>query len=163
MAPLPKVKDTAAKAAFDTITARLDGLRPQLREVLISAYLDHPAYFDGAFPIWWLGQPRSKIFLVERKPPAFVRFSHQPNLVVRGRSLGLSVIQPFAEHKDVAFALMAVIREAFHSGEVLPTGGLEVLLGKVAGHDPLPSKSLFMGSVIVDWSIPPTSHTLTPS
>lgn len=160
MKTLKKVDDSAAKATFEIISARLHGLRSALRQVVTPEFLSHPAYPPDSFPIWWEGQPGSKIFLVEKKPPAFVRFSHQPSVVDRGRSLGLSVLQPFSERKDVAVALVEVLRDAFPGEEEFVFEGTKVALGKTTGHNPLLARGLFMASVVVSWTA--TSHKPTP-
>ena len=155
MKPLRRVREAEAKIAFEIIAGRLHELRSSLREAVDPDFLTHPAYPVGSFPIWWEGQPSSKVFLVEKKPPAYVRFSHQPSVVDRGRSLGVTAVQPFSERRSVAVALISVVRGAFPSGEVLRRDGLEITVGQISGHDPLPSKGVFMGSVMISWTVTP--------
>lgn len=159
MKPLPKVKEAISKAAFEVTASRLNGLRPQLREVMPSEFLDHPAYAGGSFPIWWQGQPGSKIFRVEVRPPAFVRFSHHPNITHRGTAIGMSLIQAYSSQAEVATSLMRIVEKVFEVGEVVRSEGFDVTIDGIDLKSAWATRSVFMGPVTISWKVPDTLRT----
>ncbi|WP_374274412.1 hypothetical protein [Brevundimonas sp.] len=97
------------RVTFEEVTQVLHLLRADLRRKTPNAFLDHPAYAAGNFPIHWQGQNE---FLKAARPPAYVRFSHHPTDVDRG----FSIVGCFSrDSASYAEALSDVVMEAYRS------------------------------------------------
>ena len=156
--------EAANEAAFTVTSSILHGLRPTLRTVVSRDYLDHPAYADGNFPIWWQHQNNDQ-FIKQPKPPFFVRYSHHPSNIFRGVFKGHASIQCYAQTEPWVEALRDIVMDAYIEGDTIHQNGFDVTFLEphapgawpIKGWDrtkPWPVKAEFMIPVSICWSIP---------
>ncbi len=155
--------EAASEAAFTIMAARLHALRPKLRTVVVAPYLDHPAYAEGNFPIWWQGQNNDQ-FITQAKPAYFVRFSHHPINTFRGIFQGHASIQCYAQTEPWIETLRDLVMGAYPVGEVTSENGFDVAIKSVDAksawpvngvdrNNPWPVRANFMIPVSVLWNI----------
>ena len=138
------------KVAFEAITPILHKLRPQLRAVVASQYLDHPAYADGNFPIHWQGQNE---VLEQPRSPTYLRFTHHPNAGTQ-HPIGHSTLCCFSMGpKANVHALRDVLVSAFGEEQLLSVDAYNVAVSELEWKAVFKMTAFAYLSTAVDWKV----------